>query len=60
MQKHPDFTERETEERRDELLKHMLNRPPQPHVTRSSGQPRSQRRAASDHVEQKNVSAETA
>jgi hypothetical protein len=33
------YSPEETARRSDELLKHMLNRPPQPHATHRPGQP---------------------
>jgi hypothetical protein len=53
------YSPEEVARRSGELLKHMLNRPPQPLATRSAVQPRNQKKAALDQVDQKNVSAET-
>lgn len=42
------YSPEETARRSDELLKHMLNRPPQPHATHWPGQPRFRKPTASD------------
>ena len=48
----------ETARRSDELLKHMLNRPPQPHATHRPGERRSRKTTGADRarrVEQKSL-----
>ena len=43
-------TPEETARRSDELLRHMVNRPPQPHATHRPGQPRSRKPTVSDRA----------
>jgi hypothetical protein len=55
MTDHDDDDQRSPEEtarRSDELLKHMLNRPPQPHSTHRPGHPRSRKPTAAGRARQ--------
>src|SRR5579864_299690 len=44
------YSPEETARRSDELLRHMANRPPQPHATHRPGQPGSRKPTASDRA----------
>ena len=45
-----EYTPEETARRSDEVLKRMLNTPPQPHATHRPGQPRSRKPTVSDRA----------
>src|SRR5665213_1204935 len=47
------YTDAEAERRSEEVLRRMLNTPPQPHATHRPGHPRNRKQAASDRAVRK-------